>query len=259
MTMTTAAELHQHALRAAHTPAAVRQRLLDGPRHSYLRDFVYGGIDGAVTTFAVVAGVAGAGLSSTIILVLGIANLIADGFSMAASNYLGTRAEQDVRRRVRREEEAHIERIPEGEREEVRQLFAAKGFDGPDLDRAVEIITSDRQRWLDTMVREEFGMSLEGPAPARAALTTFAAFVVVGSLPLLAFVVDATRLVTVPRPFVVSAVLTGLAMFLVGALKSRVVRRRWYGAGLESLFVGGAAAALAYVVGFWLAGLGVDE
>ena len=252
----TAADLHEDALLESHTPAEVRRRLLEGPRHSYLRDFVYGGIDGAVTTFAIVAGVAGAGLSATVVLVLGVANLIADGFSMAASNFLGTRAEQDVRRRVRRDEAAQIDRFPEGEREEVRQLFAAKGFAGADLDRAVEIITSDRQRWLDTMVRDEFGLSLTDPSPARAAAATFLAFVAVGSLPLIAFVVEALRIVHVPRPFVLSTALTAAALFLVGALKSRIVKRTWYWAGLESLLVGGAAAALAYLIGFWLAAYG---
>ena len=88
-------------LQADHTPAATENRLAGPTRHSYLRDFIYGAIDGAVTTFAVVCGVEGARLSVGVVVVLGVANLIADGFSMAASNYLGTRADQAVRRRAR--------------------------------------------------------------------------------------------------------------------------------------------------------------
>ena len=90
------------AVMAAHTPEAVRERLLAAPRHSYLRDFVYGSVDGAVTTFAIVSGVAGAGLPGRVVIILGLANVAADGFSMAASNFLGTRAERQLLEQARR-------------------------------------------------------------------------------------------------------------------------------------------------------------
>src|SRR5918993_2054889 len=98
-----------------HTVEAIGERLAAGPRHNYLRDWIYGGIDGAVTTFAVVTGVVGANLSPAIILILGFANLVADGFSMAASNFLGTRAEHDDIKRIEKIEHRHIEFEPEGE------------------------------------------------------------------------------------------------------------------------------------------------
>src|ERR1044072_4237522 len=113
-----------------HSPEAIKERLSAGPQHSYLRDWVYGGIDGAVTTFAVVSGVIGAALSPGIILVIGMANIIADGFSMAASNYLGTKTERDELAHIEAIEHRHIELAPEGEREEVRQIFREKGFEG---------------------------------------------------------------------------------------------------------------------------------
>ena len=238
-----------------HTPEAVERRLRDGPRHSYLRDLVFGAIDGSVTTFAVVSGVAGAELSARVIIILGVANLLGDGFSMAASNFLATRAEEKQRLRARRTEELHIRSVPEGEREEIRQIFAGKGFVGPDLERVVDVITSDRDQWIDTMLREELGMTTRGPSPWRAAFATFAAFVVVGALPLLPFVFHPFSIMEGLSSFVASSILTGLAFFAVGAFKGRFVDEPWYWAGLETLLVGGCAAVLAYLSGLALRGV----
>jgi len=244
------------SLAAEHTPQAIEQRLADGPPHSYLRDWVYGAIDGTVTTFAVVAGVMGAELSAGVILILGVANLLADGFSMAASNYLGTSAEDEQRQKLRRAEHDHIRLHPHGEREEIRQIFAAKGFEGEDLERAVETITADVDRWVDTMLTDEHGLSLVGPNPFRAAWTTFWAFVVVGAVPLLAFGYRYfDRGLEIDRAFTLSSIMTGAAFFAVGAMKSRFVDQAWWRGGLVTLGVGGLAAVIAYGAGVLLRGI----
>ncbi|NNK79500.1 MAG: hypothetical protein HKP40_12410, partial [Litoreibacter sp.] len=143
-----------------HSKEEVAARLAAPFRQGNLRDMVYGGIDGAVTTFAIVAGVQGAGLPSSIIIALGIANVLADGFSMAAGNYSGTKADLDDRDRLRSVEEQHIQEFPEGEREEIRQILALKGLQGDVLDQATDAICSDRKTWVDMMLSEEYGMSL---------------------------------------------------------------------------------------------------
>ncbi len=239
-------------LEHAHDHASIAQRVSGGTEHSYLKDFVYGAIDGTVTTFAVVSGVAGAGLNPQIVIVLGLANLVGDGFSMAASNYLGTRTDQQLREKARAMEEKHIRVAPEGEREEVRQIFAAKGFEKDDLERAVEIITSSEKRWVDTMLVDELGIPLEGPSPIKAAMMTFVAFLVVGLLPLLAFIGGMFNPINSSWLFAISSLMTGIAFFLVGAAKSFFVDQKWYWSGLETLTIGGVAAGLAYIVGLML-------
>jgi VIT1/CCC1 family predicted Fe2+/Mn2+ transporter len=240
------------ALAADHTPEAIAARLAAGPDQSYLRDLVLGAIDGCVTTFAVVAGVAGAGLPAGVILVLGLANLLADGFSMAVSNFQGLKAERQVRQRARLSEERQIAEVPEGEREEIRQIFAARGLAGDDLDQLVRIVTSNPRLWVETMLDLELGLPPDGSSPWRAGLSTFAAFLAAGLVPLLVFILELFWPGRVDNPFLWSTLLTGAAFFVVGALKSYFVEQSWYLAGLETLTVGGAAAALAYSVGLLL-------
>ena len=234
-------------LQRDHTEEAIAQRLAAVRRHSYLGDFVLGAVDGAVTTFAVVAGGAGAGLSNGVVLVLGLANVLADGFSMAAGNFLRARADEHVLEQFRRMEEAHIDSIPEGEREEIRQIFRGKGFDGEILEQIVGVITEDRQQWVNTMLKEEWGLQLQPPLPWRAGLTTFAAFMLAGLIPL-------SPLIVLPHgqsqhSFVLSSVLTGITFFVVGFIRGRFVERRAFRAGMETMLIGGGAASVAYVVG----------
>lgn len=236
-------------LRQNHSSDQIRERLGRERSPGYLPDFVYGAIDGTVTTFAVVSGVAGAELSSSIVIILGFANLVGDGFSMAASNYLGTRVEQQLTAKARAREEYEIETYPEGEREEVRQIFANKGFTGHDLERAVEIITQEKDRWVNTMLTDEMGLSLTTRSPVKAAAATMVAFLVVGFLPLVAFVLQAVSPGRLANPYLWSCALTALAFFAVGAAKAKFVEQPWYWSGAETLTLGGAAAALAYFVG----------
>lgn len=242
-------------LRHEHSREEIRRRLAEGPRHSYLKDFIYGAVDGAVTTFAIVGGVAGAGLSHVIVIILGMANILADGFSMAVSNYLGTKAEMEQREKTRQIELRHIELVPDGEREEIRQIFAAKGFAGEDLERIVQKITSNKDLWVDTMVQEQYGLAKTALSPVRAGLFTFLAFLVFGLIPLLPYMAAWVAHRDMGNSFFSSAVMTGVAFFGVGAIKGRFVDRPWYITGPETLLVGGCAAAMAYGVGFLFRGV----
>jgi VIT1/CCC1 family predicted Fe2+/Mn2+ transporter len=232
-----------------HTISDIQQRLSDSPRPSYLKDYVLGGIDGAVTTFAIVAGVVGAEMSARVILILGIANLIADGFSMAAGNYSGTKAEADDYHRLLEIENRHIDENPAGEREEIRQIFMNKGLSDDTLEAATDAIISDRSRWLEMMLTEEYGRARSQISPWSSAGATFIAFFLCGAVPLLPFLFDW------PNPFMLSLTTTGIVFLGIGALKSRWSLSPAWKSSLETLAIGGLAAGAAYVIGDALAKL----
>ncbi|WP_018697798.1 VIT1/CCC1 transporter family protein [Amorphus coralli] len=233
----------------SHSPEAIERRLADGPSVSYLRDWVYGGIDGTVTTFAVVAGSLGADFSARVMLILGVANLLADGFSMAAANYSASRADQEDYRRLRAVELRHVRTEPDGERQEIRQIFKNKGYEGKALEEMVALITERQDVWIDTMLAEEYGRSTVQADPRKTAAATFASFVVCGSLPLAPFVLG------LPAAPAVATGLTGAVFFAIGSIRSRWSTRSWLGCGLETFGIGIAAAAVAYGVGVGLASL----
>jgi VIT1/CCC1 family predicted Fe2+/Mn2+ transporter len=217
---------------------------------NYIGDMVYGANDGIITTFAIVAGVAGAALSHTVVLILGFANIFADGLSMAIGNYLARKSEREYADSERSVEEWEVEHIPEEERKEIRDIFQKKGFEGEDLERAVEIITSDKKRWVETMLKDELGIYRgdEGN-PVWHGATTFGAFVLAGALPLIPYIL---KLNPSDTNFHASIIMTGFALFIVGSLRSIVTRKNWLKSGLEMLGIGAIAAFAAYGVGFFI-------
>ncbi len=240
------------ALVAEHAPQKIAKRLAQGPAYNYLRDVIYGAIDGAITTFAIVAGVSGAGLSSGVVIVLGLANVVADGFSMGVSNYLGVKADNQLKEKVRLHEKREIALHPEGEREEVRQIFSAKGFHGEQLEQIVSTITNDETLWINTMLQDEYGLSLESAKPWLSGSFTFIAFIMLGVFPLMPFLVNFFIYDYFISPFYASIYITLLSFLLVGAAKATQVKKSIIMSALETALVGGVAASLAYYVGVLL-------
>ncbi len=221
----------------------------------WISDFVYGGIDGAVTTFAVVAGVEGASLSIPIILILGFANLFADGLSMAAGKYSSDKAELEQYKKIREMEYRHLEQFKEHETEEVREIMSEYGFKGQDLENAIRVITSDADKWVDLMMKHEFNLSPENVDPIKGAAVTYLAFILIGLIPLMGYVLNPVLQLERTGIFILTIVSTFIALFVVGAVKSRFTMEKWFIAGVETALIGGAAAAVSYGIGFLLRGL----
>lgn len=242
--------------RALHDPGFIARAVQEDDERrrtswfgAYIGSMVYGALDGIVTTFAVVSGVAGANLGSNVILILGIGNLLADGFSMGVGDYLSTKSEREYYDREARRQRWEIDSFPEGQRAELHALYLKDGWRANDAEQLVELHTHDSDRWVNAMMIEELGMLKEDHNPLFNALATFLSFVVAGSVPLLVYLVALVTPIAPSSAFRWSLVMSGVALFLVGAAKVFVTRLNPFRSGLEMLLVGGLAAVVAYVIG----------
>ncbi len=244
---------HSKAM-AAHSKEEIESHHSNGSAE-YLGSMVYGALDGIVTTFAVVAGAAGAGLSPGIVLVLGFANLFADGLSMAVGNYLSMKSQQSYYETERKREEWEVDNYPAGERAEIVEIYRRKGFAGRNLEKMVELITSKKTVWIDTMMTDELGLLPDQRSPVKAGLYTYAAFVIAGFVPLLIFVISLINPLPPALTFPVAFLLTFATIFAVGSLRSLVIAKHWLTAGMEMLLIGGLTAVVAYGIGAFIGGL----
>ena len=214
----------------------------------YLAEFIYGGIDGSITTFAVVAGATGASLDSSIIIILGVANLIADGFSMSIGSYLSSRSEKLQYDKFKQREYWEIEHLTESEVQEVRDIFKEKGFEGALLENVVNKITENRDEWVDIMMKHELKMIKEERNSISIGLATFLSFFVAGSIPLLVYVLD-YFISSSSNLFLYSSVLTGATFVVIGLLKGIVTQSSKLRRITETALLGTTAATLAYYTG----------
>ena len=215
-----------------------------GGRH--IKDIVYGANDGIITTFAIVAGVAGAGLHTSAIILLGVANLLADGFSMAASNYLGSKSEKDFMDFERDDAEKEIANNASEEKEELLTLLREHGYSDTDAKALGNLIFKNKSFFTDLMMQEELSVLPHNKSHiSSGALLTFIAFVVVGFVPIAPFLI----LNDVQNLFLYSIIATAVTLFIVGSMRSIITKRSLFFSGLEMLVVGGIAASIAYGVG----------
>lgn len=243
----------KEASKKAHNQRAPEQHQHE--QGKYIKSAIYGGLDGTITTFAVVAGVAGADLSTGIVLILGFANLFADGLSMAIGDFLSTKAEKEYASAERVREAWEVENYPEGEMKEMKEIYMGKGIDEKDADMMVKILSKHKKAWVDVMMIEELGIVDSEDSPLKNALVTFSSFTIFGFIPLLTYVLARLIPTLNDLTFPVACLLTGITLFILGALKVKVTGKKWYLAGLEMFIVGGLAALAAYIIGNMLQGL----
>ncbi len=227
------------------------------PLAEYLKEIVYGGNDGIVTTFAVVAGFTGAQSSNSdlmqmsflTVLLFGLANLFADGLSMGLGNYLSVRAEQDVFTAAETKERHEITNNPESEAEETIDILVHKGFSQQDAEKLTEIYKSNPDYWVDWMMHHE--LEMPNPAsinPLYTGLATFLAFIFFGAIPLIPYLLFPTDAHTT---FTASCIATFSALVLLGLVKWKVINQKLVRSVTESVLIGGTSAVVAYIVGIF--------
>jgi len=225
---------------ATHTEAA------HIPGGRLLRDLVFGANDGLVAAFAVVSGVHGAAVSTRIVLLAGLAELIGGTIAMGLGAFLAAKSEREFVLSEREREEREVREFPEEERKEVRTIFARKGFRGEALEQMVEHVTADPVFWVDTMMTEELGLSaVPAVAPIRSGIVVALAYALGAAFPVIPYALP----VAVQSAFGLSVALTLAALFVAGALKTRMTGRPWLRSGLETVLVGALAAAATFLAG----------
>jgi VIT1/CCC1 family predicted Fe2+/Mn2+ transporter len=227
----------------------VRHRNITG---GWLRPALFGVTDGLVSNFALVMGVAGASVSSRIVLLAGLAGLFAGAFSMATGEYNSVRSQSELAAAEIALERRELERAPEAEEAELAGLYRARGLDARLAREVARQFARDPEQLWRIHAREELGIDPDNlPSPWVASSSSFVAFALGASVPIVAYVFD------IASPFAVAAVLSAVALFLIGAVVGRMTARNWLYTGARQLLLGAGAAAVTYAVGSAV-GMGVS-
>mmetsp|Transcript_4265 Transcript_4265/g.19349 ORF Transcript_4265/g.19349 Transcript_4265/m.19349 type:complete len:282 (+) Transcript_4265:61-906(+) len=243
------------ASRAAHEAKIHSDEHHAGDAGKYVKSLVFGGLDGIITTFAVVAASVGGNLSSDVILLMGFANLIADGLSMGFGDYLSSQAEVDYTKAEHTREKWELDNYPEGEKREMVELYMKRGMTEEDAVSVIDVMAKYKNFFLDVMMVEELGLMPpdEDDQPWKNGVVTFVAFVFFGFIPLLSYVTANATGASDSVNFIVACVLTGVTMFLLGAAKAKFTNQSMLRSALLMLLNGGMAAVAAYLVSWGIA------
>jgi vacuolar iron transporter family protein len=225
---------------------------------NYIRDIVFGFGDGVNTSLGIVAGIGGATVGVDIVILAAIIGMFTGAKAMAVQNYLAVKSQIEILQSEIKREEYEIENTPEKEREEIVEIYKAKGFAGEELNMVVNKITSNKGVWLRTMLTEELGLNLEIlGSPIKGAIVMFISFLVGGILPILPYFIVKTGLINNFTALLIAISISLTSSFVIGAIKGRLAKKSWIKGGLEMSLLGTGIALLGYGIGSEMNNLGV--
>ena len=217
---------------------------------SYIRDLVFGFGDGINTSLGIVAGVGGASISADVVILAALVGMFTGAKAMAVQNYLAVKSQREILESEIKREESEIESVPDKERQEIEEIYKAKGFQGDVLKTVVKTITSNKKVWLKTMLTEELGVNLEIVGnPLRGALVMFGSFLVGGILPILPYFIVKAGIISSGTALGSAIAFSLISSFTIGAIKSHIAKKNWLKGGLEMAGLGTGIALIGYGIG----------
>jgi len=227
----------------------------------YLKPLIFGGLDGILTSFAIVAGAAGGALAVPVVLVLGFSNIFADALAMGVGEFLSSKAENEWILSERKRENWEMENYPEGEIREMIDIYEERGMTRKDATAVINIMSQYKDFFVDVMMAEELALRVPEAdhklQSMKEGVVMFCSFASFGSLPLLGYVIIPALFPQLGEGvlFASACAVTGLVLFGMGCVKSLFSAAHWFKCGLETLVLGGACATLAYTIGCFVDGL----
>jgi vacuolar iron transporter family protein len=220
-----------------------------------LKPIIFGGLDGILTSFAIVAGAAGGNLSPQVVLILGFSNILADALSMGVGEFLSSKATNEWILSERCREEWELENYPEGEIKEMVDIYVSKGMTQDDAEKCIAIMSKYKDFFVDLMMQQE--LELQVPEDdhvqesVKEGFIMFASFATFGALPLLGYVIIPTFFPHLDQGslFLSACIVTGVVLFFMGSIKSWFSAQNWFRSGMETLMLGGTCATVAFTVG----------
>ncbi len=218
---------------------------MHGQKGSFVRDMVLGSSDGLVAVLAFVAGVSASIAQNRLIVIAGLAEMFAGATSMGLGAFLASKSYREYYEHEIRREKREIVEMPEAEREEIRHIYREKGFRGEELEMIVRTLTENKERWLQTMMREELGFTAAVfDNPFLGGLVVFLAYIIGAAVPIFPY-----AMLPLGHALALSVGLTLVTLFAIGAAKAQMSHKKWLKSGLEMMVTGGLGALLCYFIG----------
>jgi len=220
-----------------------------------LKPIIFGGLDGILTSFAIVAGATGGTLSPSVVLILGFSNIFADALSMGVGEFLSSKAENEWILSERKREQWELENYPEGEIREMVDIYESRGMDRADAQLVIGTMSKYKDFFIDVMMAEELELKVPEEnhkmESFKEGVVMFCSFAIFGSLPLLGYVIIP---ITFPSMdsydlFICACIITGIVLFAMGCVKSSFCNSNWFFCGMETFILGGTCAFVAYYIG----------